>query len=100
MHRRTRLPVNCRLLALILVSGHAISLNKNVRLSTKLERKKSEPPLSILFSLPPLFIFSVQMTLLRRRVSMGYKVDNDHLKILMLIDTTEYSLSYFLLLYY
>lgn len=97
MHRRTRLPANCRLLALILVFGHAISLNKNVRLSTKLERKKSEPPLSTLFSLPPLFIFFCPDDL--RRVSMGYKVDND-LKILMLIDTTEYSLSYFLLLYY
>lgn len=29
-------------------------------------------------------------------MSTGYRVDNDHLKIFMSIDTTEYSLSYFL----
>lgn len=36
-------------------------IERKVRLSAKRERKKSEPPLSTLFSLPPSFL-SVQMT--------------------------------------
>lgn len=89
-HQHTRSPTNRCLFALVLGSGHAISLNKNVILNHKASEERSEPPLFAWFSLPPSFFFCPNDL---RRTSAGYRVDNDHLKIFMLIDTTVYSVA-------